>query len=296
MQDKIEILENVLIDCKDAIAALKEDNKQDPKFRAPGADGQPLTGAQYLLNYLNYTRLMLTLERNLYLVEQGKQDGSDKKVKPQDLSRLYEIIVQNISELQQLPGMEIDASYQAELDSLAMAFKAFRCYYIALTLVNLKRWKEGVAMYERSTNYANVALKSKPKQFDLEKDLRQLVKSVEGSKYSAHAYSILEDDPSAEESALYGRGQKSSKPLFERLSQYKEDPLLNSRNPNVFKLTPDMEPIPCKPLFFDMALNYIEFPSLDDKLESPGKKGSNTQPAGVSGFVKGLFSWGGGSK
>jgi signal recognition particle subunit SRP68 len=308
-QAKIEILENVLIDCKDAIAALKEDNKQDPKFRTPGLDGQALTGAQYLLNYLSYTRLMLTLERNLYLVEQGKQTSEEsnvaggdkveqvKKVKPQDLSRLYEIILQNITELQQLPGMETDTSYQAELESLAMSFKAFRCYYIALTLVNLKRWKEGVAMYERSTNYASVALKSKPKQFDLEKDLRQLIKSVEGSKYSAHAYSILEDDGSTEESVLYGRGQKSSKPLFERLSQYKEDPLLNSRNPNVFKLTPEMEPIPCKPLFFDLALNYFEFPSLDDKMETPGKKGAAAGgTAGVSGFVKGLFSWGGGAK
>jgi len=78
--------------------------------------------------------------------------------------------------------------------------------------------------------------------------------------------------------------------LYERLSQYKEDQSLNTKNPNVFKLTPEMEAIPCKPLFFDLALNYVELPSLEDKLESPGKGKS---AAGISGFVKGFLGWGG---
>jgi len=50
-----------------------------------------------------------------------------------------------------------------------------------------------------------------------------------------------------------------------------------------------MEPIPCKPLFFDLALHWVEFPSLDDKIEAQGKKGQT----GITGFVKGLWGWGG---
>lgn len=299
-QAKIEIIENVLIDCKDAITAVRDEIKQDPKLRTAGEEGA-LTGIQYLLSYLSYTRLILTLERNLYMVAQAKQNyeeyngerqgpGEGKRVRPQDISRLYEIILQNIVELQQLQGFENDSKYQSEINELALAFKAFRTYYIALTLINLKRWKEAVALYERSTKYAKEALQSnKMNQFNLRSELTELVKTIDGSRFSAHAYSVLEDD-STDSSALYGKVSKTTKPLYERLSEYREDQSLLTKNPNVFKLVPEMEPIPCKPLFFDLALNFIEFPDLDDKIQDP-KKG-----AGISGFVKGFLGWGGANK
>lgn len=299
-QAKIDIIESVLIDCKDAISALKDEIKNDPKLRVPTQDGL-LSGVQYLLAYLSHTRLKMTLERNLYLVAQSKQNMEDanadkpvegKRVRAQDISRLYEIILQNVTELQQLSGMETDVQYQKEIESLAQAFKAFRCYYIAVTLVSLKRWKEAVSMMERSSKYASEAIKCNLKEFNLGSDLKELVKTIEGSKFSAHAYSVLEAD-SQEETVLYGKSLKTSKPLFERLSQYKEDQTLNSRNPNVYKLTPEMEAIPCKPLFFDLALNFVEFPMMDDKIESPGKGKAG---AGISGFVKGFLGWGGAQK
>lgn len=303
---KIELLENVLIDCKDAIAAVRDEMKQDPKLRQPET-GAPVTAIQFLLAYLSYIRLMRTLERNIYLVAQAKLsldgaaagDGAKpfdggKKVRAQDLTRLYEIISQNVTELRQIAGMEEDAGYQREIEVLALSFKAFRCYYIAVTLVGLKRWKEAVALYERSTNYATEALAAKPTQFGLGADLRALLANIEGCKFSAHAYSVLEDDTTGSEETTGGalRSQRSTKPLFERLSQYREDAQLNTKNPNVFKLTADMQPIPCKPLFFDLALNFVEFPSLEDQVDSPGKKTAGG--AGLSGFVKGFLGWGAG--
>jgi len=298
-QAKIDIIENVLLDCKDAISALKDEIKQDPKLRIASQEGQ-LSSVQFLLTYLSYIRLKLTLERNLYLVGQAKQNMEEekttensKKVRTQDISRLYEIILQNITELQQLNGMENDKEYQTEIETLSYGFKAFRCYYIALTLVNLKRWKEAVSLYERSLKYANDAIKQKIKEFNLDKDLKDLSKKIEGSKFSALAYSVLETD-NQEESVLYGKSQKSTKPLFERLDQYKEDTTLNSRNPNVYKITPEMEAIPCKPLFFDLALNFVEFPSLDDKVETAANKKAGT--SGLTGFVKGFLGFGGEKK
>ncbi|XP_035783654.1 signal recognition particle subunit SRP68-like [Anopheles albimanus] len=309
---KIELLETVLIDCKDSIAAIKDEIKQDPKLRASATEGTTgLIGIQYLLAYMSYTRLKLTLERNLFLVAQAKQTLDDpnvagkssapattaagKKSKPQDLSRLYEIILQNVTEMQQLAGMESDTGYQAEMETLSLSFRAFRCYYIALTLVAMKRWREAVAMYERSRKYAAdaIAAKSACPDFNLQPELQQLVATIEGCKFSAHAYSVLEDD-GTEDSVLYGKSLKTSKPLYERLSHYKEDATLNSRNPNVFKLVPEMEPIPAKPLFFDLALNFVEFPSLDDKIDQKAAGGKAGAAAGMTGFVKGLFSWGGG--
>lgn len=174
-QDKIDIIETVLIDCKDSIQAAKEEfSKQDAKANAlrqgaTGAGPNPTpisSSAQFLLSYLNHIRLVRTLERNLCLVAQSKQnlcmensagDGlakatenaGKKVVRPQNLTRLYEIIAQNVLELQQIPGLENDTAYQNEIKNFSVAFKAFRCYYIAMTLVSLFRWREAVALYER---------------------------------------------------------------------------------------------------------------------------------------------------
>lgn len=166
LQAKIDMIETALIDCKDSIQATKDEYlKADPK--KAGAGGEPSaavsSNVQLLLAYLNYIRLMRTLERNLYLVAQTKlslsldgavaevkgSDAARKAVRPQNLTRLYEIIAQNVVELQQLGGLESDAAYQKEIQTLSVAFRAFRSYYIAMTLVSLFRWKEAVALYER---------------------------------------------------------------------------------------------------------------------------------------------------
>ena len=77
-------------------------------------------------------------------------------------------------------------------------------------------------------------------------------------------------------------------PLCDRLDKYAEDPSLTSKTPNVVHFPPDFEPIPAKPLFFDLALSHVEFPSLDDKVEQKKQQG------GLTGFVKGwLGGWGG---
>lgn len=48
---------------------------------------------------------------------------------------------------------------------------------------------------------------------------------------------------------------------------------------------PEFQPISCKPLFFDLALNHVTFPPLDDKVEQKGK-------GGLTGYIKGIFGFG----
>uniref|UniRef100_A0A1B6CIN9 Signal recognition particle subunit SRP68 n=1 Tax=Clastoptera arizonana TaxID=38151 RepID=A0A1B6CIN9_9HEMI len=295
--DKIERLERHLMDCKDAVAALKEEMKSDPA--AKNRVGNNLSPLQYLLSYMTYIRLTRTIQRNLLMVESTKVALSEKtetegrKVRPQDLTRLYEIILQNLSELQQLAGMEEDTEYQKEIENKTLAYKAFRCFYIAQVLAGMRRWREAGAMYHRAETYANNALKSKPLEDEVKTKLNSLIEDVDGARYSSLAYAVLEEDD-GENNASQIQTNKAFKgkkvPLFERLDEYKEDQALTTKQPNVIKLPPEMEPIPCKPLFFDLALNLVEFPSLEDKLEVSGKK---TNPAGLTGFVKGLWGWGG---
>ena len=76
-------------------------------------------------------------------------------------------------------------------------------------------------------------------------------------------------------------------PLVERLDSYYEDPTLSGKKANLVQFPPDFSPIPSKPVFFDLANSFIDFPDLSDKVEA--KK----QTGGIGGFMKGWLGWGG---
>ena len=84
---------------------------------------------------------------------------------------------------------------------------------------------------------------------------------------------------------------KSAIPLIDRLDDYYEDPNLVTGKPNLYPFPPSFEPIPCKPLFFDLAREHVEFPSLEKKISTPGTAAS---PQGASGGWLGgwLGGWG----
>lgn len=76
-------------------------------------------------------------------------------------------------------------------------------------------------------------------------------------------------------------------PLAERLDEYlPEDPRIVASKITLIKSPPEMQPIACKPLLYDLAANHVQLPSISHKIESQEKK------AGISGFVK-SWIWGG---
>lgn len=74
-------------------------------------------------------------------------------------------------------------------------------------------------------------------------------------------------------------------PLCSRLDTFRLDPSLVGKKPSLVPFPPEFQPIPCKPLFFDLALNHVAFPPLDDKVEQKGK-------GGLTGYIKGIFGFG----
>ncbi len=61
-------------------------------------------------------------------------------------------------------------------------------------------------------------------------------------------------------------------------------------------IPPSFNAIPCKPVFFDIACNFIEFPDLDERagikkksLKSASSSTSNEPPS--TGIVQNLFGW-----
>lgn len=86
-----------------------------------------------------------------------------------------------------------------------------------------------------------------------------------------------------------GDSKAASRPLINRLGQYPSEGVdLN----NIVTYPPKLEPIPVKPLFLDVAWNYVQYPTTSEKASVPqGKAGSNPE-AEKQPAKKGWFGFG----
>lgn len=305
LPDQQAILEKVVDEVKDALLALQDEMKSDPNYRPAPKGGKAgdlarVPHAQFLHTYLSFIKREAIVSRNLNIIKtllpnMGiEADGKTKVTKPQDLVRLYEGIIQMHNELLTLPGLEEDVAFQFEVEAKIAFYKASRCLYVAHSYAQAKRWQESAALYERSLTYADAAVKGwnnipdseeKRKALDKMMELRQ---QVEGKKYGLHAASILDVADGVTGAAS---NQRPTKALVDRLDEYVEDPALlggrgsaignsassstssSKTQPNLVPFPPEFQPITCKPIFFDLALNNLEFPSLQHKMEQ-NKKGN----------------------
>uniref|UniRef100_A0A3Q3RE31 Signal recognition particle subunit SRP68 n=1 Tax=Monopterus albus TaxID=43700 RepID=A0A3Q3RE31_MONAL len=280
-ETKEHLYETLLAECRDTIQAVREELKSEAKQRerSSDADSGKVSNLQFLHSYLTYIKLCTLVKRNESMahtlqakLKEPESDENKRGPRPQDLIRLYDIILQSLAELSTLQGLEDDHTFQKEVSLKTLVYKAYRCFFIAQSYVLVKKWSEALVLYERVLKYAKeVQSKAKSLHNSLKDlpDIQELIAKVNAEKYSLQAAAIL------------GEGT----PLCDRLETFHLDPTLLGKQPNLVQFPPDFQPIPCKPLFFDLALNHVAFPPLDDKVEQKGK-------GGLTGYIKGIFGFG----
>ncbi|KAF5285524.1 hypothetical protein FQR65_LT13222 [Abscondita terminalis] len=266
---RIEILENMFIDLRDVISATRAEARPDDK------------DTQLLLSYLISIRIERTIQRNMYLIKQTR--------KPQDIVRLLDITNQQLNELAQLEPLQAKEDVQVDFSRRILALRALRCYYLAKSHNALHRWTEALSCFDRSLNYAKEATQYKLPT-DLSEMLNVVIEEVPSELVYLQSQSVLEQQEEESPTVVPSKSQMNKVPLIDRLEEFHENPQYLTKNPNIVTMPPAMEPVPAKPLFYDLALNFVNFPALTDKTE----EGLGKQKAsGISGFVKGIWSgWG----
>ncbi|XP_065271709.1 signal recognition particle subunit SRP68 isoform X4 [Emys orbicularis] len=295
-ETKERLFESLLSECRDAIQAVREELKPDQKQREHSleVDSGKVSNIQYLHSYLTYIKLSTAIKRNesmakalqkTLLQEQQSEDDGKRTARPQDLIRLYDIILQNLVELPQLPGLEEDKNFQKEIGLKTLVYKAYRCFFIAQSYVLVKKWSEALVLYDRVLKYASEvqaqagAYKNSLKELP---DVQELITQVNAEKYSLQAAAILDANDTHETESP--SQVKDGKLLSERFETFCLDPSLVSKQASLVHFPPGFQPIPCKPLFFDLALNHVAFPPLEDKVEQKAK-------SGLTGYIKGIFGF-----
>lgn len=296
-EKKMEVFDNLLMESKDALQGVKEEITAEMSSKK--RNETTLNNLQFMKTHLSYLRQTLMIDRNLEMIENmklklpnilghpAKQQVKGKITKPEDLIRLYDSIIQCLTETSQLSGLEDDEAMERELNAQITSYKAFRCFYIAQSYQAAKKWLESISLYDRVLKYVEDSCKAlnatqnallKP----LERKLEDVAEQAKGHKYAAHATSILE---TSEVESGIKNVQLNDKVLLDRLETYQELHTI-PKNASLVQFPPQPQPVPCKPLFFDLALNHIDLPDLDHRIEKKQEAG------GISGFVKGWL-WGG---
>ncbi|KAH8197186.1 hypothetical protein TruAng_008640 [Truncatella angustata] len=178
---------------------------------------------------------------------------------------LYDATLQSLDSIKELPGVAADEDLQKQLDATYQYFHALKCLSIARShsitgsSVNaLALTKHALAECQQSaaffTNHMSTSEDGAPVTIDIrDSDIHFLSNLLKGELQRCRALVEIDNVRAKSQST----GTKSSTPLVQRLYEY---PAEGVDLENLVSYPPKIEPIPVKPLFFDVAWNYIDYP------------------------------------
>jgi len=211
-----------------------------------------------------------------------RKDGKPQTIKDESAGRslsrlrerlaLYDLILQSLEAVKELPGVIADTSFLEELQAKQAYFRSLKCLAVGRSQAVSGKIPNALALYARALELAQTASEalstqspsptdsSTPPKLDISPQLLQAtVDTLNGlvTQYRALA------DLKALTSSIKASAQPEvhaikPAPLIERLNR--NEYIENVDLSNLVNYPPKLRPVPVKPLFFDLAWNYIDYP------------------------------------
>jgi len=263
----------------DALQHLREEMRETEKSgKAAVSKGSAAQTFVQLKDYISFQKLLCVSERNFLLsinlesslrAQERGQRPKSKRVKPDDLVNLFTRMLQGINEMAGFAGG--DSKMKADLDAQTSAFTALRCFYLAESYKTVSRFAEAYALYHRSFELAQAAVEAQKKRTSPDAQLAvrldQLLQQSQGAKYGVHAAYVISSfhdaKPTKERTMVEKKDSdkestfKGGKTLLERLDTFDDGDATSQFQ--LVEFPPNFLPVPCKPILFDLAYNFIEF-------------------------------------
>ncbi|KAG9768210.1 Signal recognition particle subunit SRP68 [Exophiala dermatitidis] len=256
-----------------------------------------------------------------------RKDGKPRTVKEESAGRklsrlrervaLYDSILQSLDAVKELPGVIADDAFVGELDAKRAYFRSLKCLAIGRSHAINEHIPNALALYARALEQAKAAssklqgdaathsVDSPPRLGVTSEALTQLTSTLSTLVTRYRALADLKSLQKQTRSAVEDKQDSAAKgvkpaPMIERLgrNEYVDDVDLT----NLVNYPAKLRPVPVKPLFFDIAFNYIVYPSqkgsrseeaetangrIDGQAAVPAKKQEEQRPA-----KRGWFSFG----
>ncbi|KAF7872328.1 hypothetical protein EAF04_003252 [Stromatinia cepivora] len=251
-----------------------------------------------------------------YVQSFPSKKGSKKSIKDEPTGRklaklrekvvLYDAILQSVESIKELPGVAADSTLQEELDAKYSYFQALKCLTIARSHAILSNPKSALALLNRATEKctsANSQLSSSmdtmttatPPNLTVTPSESQNLLTYLQCELQRHR-ALVEISNLTSTFSKSGNENTHQKPLVERLHEYPADGFVDLKN--LVTYPPKMEVVPAKPLFFDAAWNYIDYPgrTVEKAVERTDveeeTKETESQPPQQQQQKKGWFGFG----
>ena len=322
---KASAFDEILIQSQDAVDAAKSAIDELASEGVAQGDRR-MQALQITRTAVNYALVGWRIGRNRVLC--GDQDGAfpptgaakkaiksrkdGKPREPQDESKgrklaklgervvLYDAILQSLDSVKELPGIAADQPFVQELNAKRAYFAALRCLSIARSYSLLADSKKALALFARAfeicpptSSFTTVEIDpKKPPNIDVATIQAESLHKMLRALVSQHRALVELQNLSAEAAREDERKSKHALPMIERLDEY---PANGADLTNLVTYPPKLQPVPVKPLFFDIAWNYLEYPgrAKSGKVAVNGAMdGVASQPQPKKDVKKGWFGFG----
>lgn len=118
--------------------------------------------------------------------------------------------------------------------------------------------------------------------------MRKLLAKAEAEKFAIYGQNIANEESHArdEEEADEAKFDRSKPLVQQHLDRFALDEGVLTGEVSLVDFPPNYRAVAFKPLFFDLALNHVRFPDLEEEINA------NKSKAGLTGMVKGwLGGW-----
>ncbi len=238
------------------------------------------------------------------------KDKIERPVRAEDVARLFDTLVANASELNDLAAAVGGAAGETLMDECTAKtahYQAARCVYAAHACLSGGQWPQAAALFQRAeercsqavSKYGDCATPDIAGKSHLEKLAQQAKAFATVAAAEFRAAELRESAAAAEQVDsldLEGSGGvKRSREVAEFLSECMDEweAFVGDamKDPRIARLPPPPALVPVRPIVLDTALMCIEAPSVEHRASKRQATAAAGQAADA-GMVSRLFGWG----
>eukprot|EP01006_Ploeotia_vitrea_P010851 TRINITY_DN28576_c0_g1_i1.p1 TRINITY_DN28576_c0_g1~~TRINITY_DN28576_c0_g1_i1.p1 ORF type:complete len:605 (-),score=104.38 TRINITY_DN28576_c0_g1_i1:1995-3809(-) len=257
----LEVYDKLFLTYNDAMADARQALKNE------SADSTMMTR---ILHYLQFNLWNNTVKRNQFVVQfyssryQPPQDAEKRSRGhhgPADIVRLYDMIIQNVTDILGIPLVEDDDTMGPQFTSLSLLARAKKMYWKGEGFRVVKQYEESLACIKFGEQLiSECALHARKEGLQAGEECNKLAEMLRESRcvvYAAGYAAKAAAETGTDKAASADEKVKPKKYLVDNLEKWDLDK------------TAEFVPIPAplvsmsvKPTFYDIASQFIEYPDL----------------------------------
>ena len=264
----------------DAVSLVNKELKQLATLKSGPAVNAKKFQLVNLVGYSKYQKLKLVMGRNEELtngiIQKSNQNDEEEEEGMtlkhlEEVAHLYDALLQDARAVASLAGggalddfdgdsssAAVEDDFYLEANANVLRLRSLRCYYLARMHASplVHKYSEAIALLDQAERLANEALEEIGACDQMEngdallEGLEKVAAEMRGEKCRVLALSFLSKSSST----------GSGKCLLQRLHDYN----IPSSPKSIAHVPPKLEPMACKPSFFDVALNYVSDYPVDE--------------------------------